>query len=66
MDCPQCGKRMVRWGTGVVLLSYPPQYPWNWRCGCGHREFGGVERGTTEDEQFMAAWHDANAEEQPR
>ena len=64
--CPKCGKSMIRWATGEVLLSYPAQYPWEWRCGCGNRERGGIERGKTEGEIFREAWEAVNTPPTPQ
>lgn len=58
--CPKCGKSMVKMSTGVVLTSNPPQYPWHWKCGCGHVGKGGVDRGFTQDQMFMNQWNFLN------
>ncbi len=60
MSCPKCNKNMIQRFSHTVLLNYPPQYPWNWWCGCGHTEVGGIERGKTHEEVAMDAWEKAN------
>ena len=62
MVCPKCGKRMIKRDTGIVLTSYPAQHPWNWWCGCGHTEPGGVRRDQTEHEICMELWKQENEE----
>ena len=57
--CPNCGMNMIRRGTGVVLLTYPSQYPWNWWCGCGHTEEGGIEHRVFEP-NCQSMWEEAN------
>jgi len=59
--CSHCGKKMIRVYDSIVLASYPPQYPWKWKCGCGHSETGGVEIGKTSHELFLEKWNRANA-----
>ena len=61
--CPVCGKKMIKRYKDYVLMSYPPQYPWYWWCGCGHEEPGGVERGIAAEEMVMAAWREINGME---
>lgn len=61
--CPKCGKKMIHWDSGDVYATYPPQFPWDWRCGCGHKEKGGVRRGTTAEELFQDEWNRVNEEE---
>lgn len=58
--CPKCGKNMVKESDGLVLTSYPPQYPWHWKCGCGHVGKAGVDRGLTQDQMFMNQWNAVN------
>jgi len=60
MICPECGKKMIQRFTGVVLCTYPAQYPWDWWCGCGHKEKGGVTRGKTEEEIAREEWEALN------
>jgi hypothetical protein len=60
--CPQCGKKMIK-RYNRILPSYPPLYPWEWWCGCGHVEEGGCERGSTLEEQSMSLWKAANQKE---
>jgi hypothetical protein len=59
--CSVCGKVMIKRDTGVALMSYPAQYPWDWWCGCGHTEPGGVRWGKTEVEMAQNEWEQANA-----
>jgi hypothetical protein len=58
--CPQCGRQMIRKYTGAVLPSYPAQRPWNWWCGCGHAESGGVDRDLTDEESLHLRWELSN------
>ena len=58
--CPKCGKQMIKWDQMTVYATNPPQYPWDWRCGCGHQEKGGVRRGKTMEDLFVERWTDAN------
>jgi len=59
--CPACGKKMIRRSTGVVLTSYPAQYPWNWWCGCGHSVEGGVEHAVfLPEDDIKRAWKKIN------
>lgn len=59
-QCPCCDKQMIMVGTGVDLMSYPPKYKREWRCGCWHREAAPAERRRTIDEQFLERWRAAN------
>ena len=44
MKCPKCKNQMFKQYTEEILLSKPPQYPWNWVCvGCGHQFRGGAD-----------------------
>ncbi len=54
--CGKCGKRMIKWLTGMVMLTAPEQYQWIWRCNCGHKAPGGIIRERSEAEQFRAEW----------
>ncbi len=58
--CPACGKRMIQRASDLVLTSYPPQYPWDWWCGCGHTERGGVTVGQTREQVDRARWEAVN------
>lgn len=58
--CDKCGKRMIKKYANFVLTLCPPQHPWDWWCGCGHVEKGGIERGKTPEEVLMEAWEAAN------
>ena len=60
MNCPNCGKKMIKRYTGQVLTSYPPQYPWYWWCGCGETRDGGIEQGKTEEQLAKEEWEKAN------
>ena len=62
MDCPKCGKKMIRTGTGICLTSYPPVYPQIWWCGCGYTEPAESVRVKTELEIKMEAWEKLNKE----
>ena len=57
--CPQCGKKMIKWPTGLRLLVNPPLDCWNWKCGCGHEEKGGSRSGLTEAQNFRIEWEKA-------
>ena len=59
--CPQCGKKMIRRYRPYVLCSYPSLHPWDWWCGCGYSEVGGVERSMTLEEMVRREWEGANA-----
>lgn len=56
-----CGKKMVSWYSSSVLTSAPPMMPWYWRCACGSRESGGIERGNILN-PFMEKWKKANGQ----
>lgn len=58
--CSKCGSNMIKDYHDIYMPSNPPQYPYDWRCGCGFKKSGGVERGKSEDEKFMERWNDAN------
>jgi hypothetical protein len=58
--CNKCGKNMIKVGTGVVLTSYPAQYPQKWWCKCGNEEKAETLRGKTEEEILSGNWEDAN------
>lgn len=62
MTC-ECGKKMIKRSSNIVLTSYPPQYPWYWWCGCGKTREGGVTRGTTEAEIAQRDWERKNSGE---
>lgn len=42
----KCGKKMVKRYDSMVLMSMPPQYRYDWYCGCGNVEHGGKDMGT--------------------
>jgi hypothetical protein len=57
--CPECGKLMIKeWGA--QLSSDPPQQAWVWWCGCGHREWGGVEIHPSFQLRMVGQWEDVN------
>ncbi len=57
----RCGKTMIKCDDGIVLTSYPAQYPWHWWCGgCCFREKGGVRQGKTRDQLDQERWDAAN------
>ena len=58
--CPNCGKWMISTGTGIVLTSYPEQYPQIWWCRCGHTEPAPTLHGMTEHERRLNQWEQAN------
>lgn len=58
--CHICGKKMIKRYANYVLTSYPPQYPWDWWCACGHTELGGVDRGQTDEEILKERWEQEN------
>ena len=58
--CPKCGKRMIRRYRNYALATYPLQRPWDWWCGCGYGEEGGVERELTLDEMAQREWEMIN------
>lgn len=55
-----CGKKMIKRYSRIVLMSQPPQYPYDWWCACGKTEEGGRERGKTAEEMDMEVWEKAN------
>jgi len=59
--CPSCGKLMIRCYANYILCTYPPQHPYDWWCGCGHSEAGGVERCELPKNTLMRQWEAANA-----
>ena len=59
-ECPKCKAQMIQRYENIVYCTYPPQHPWNWWCGCGHTETGGVERGITEEESYLREWRGKN------
>lgn len=59
-QCPECKARMVKKNTGTVLTTDPPQYPYDWWCGCGHEEVGGIERDLTREEKLYRRWKSFN------
>ena len=61
-ECPKCGKKMIKHFLNIVYPTYPPQYPWKWKCGCGYTEEGGIVRGKTDEEIFIERWKEANKE----
>ena len=60
--CPKCSKVMVCVGTGIVLGSYPQQYPMIWWCACDHTEDAGIDRGMVREQMNLEAWGKINAE----
>lgn len=38
-NCPRCGYPMAK----RYLNRYVGPFVWQWVCGCGYREFGGVD-----------------------
>ena len=58
--CPKCGKQMIRRYRDYVLLTYPVQRPWDWWCGCGYSEEGGIELDKTEDQIVREQWEIVN------
>jgi hypothetical protein len=58
--CPVCGKKMIRKYRHYIMATYPASHPWDWWCGCGHKEEGGIERGITPDEALRIQWEEAN------
>ena len=58
--CPECGKRMIKTGTGVILATYPAQHPQMWWCGCGHAEEAETLRGKTVEQLRREEWEDLN------
>lgn len=52
---------MIQWYQNMVLTSYPAQFPWDWKCGCGHSEEGGIEMGKTIEDRFQETWEGENS-----
>lgn len=64
MNCPKCNKKMIKRFAGMVLLTYPAQYPWSWWCGgCNFYCEGGVERGKIDEEIALEQWKAAQEED---
>jgi len=57
--CEVCGKWAIKQSTGLVLMSYPPQFPMEWKCACGWAMGAGVVRGKTNEELFLDEWNNA-------
>ena len=63
MNCPKCNLIMIKRRRGAIaLLTCPPQYPMEWWCGCGYREFAGYEYEKTADEVTREEWEQINDE----
>jgi hypothetical protein len=45
----ECGKKMIKRYFGMVLMTNPPQYPYDWWCGCGRTENAGRDVGQAPD-----------------
>ncbi len=58
--CENCGKKAIKMSTGIVLTSYPPQYPMIYKCGCGWTKEAEIVRGQTEEEMFQENWNNIN------
>jgi len=58
--CPNCGKKMIKRYEDYILLTNPPQHPWFWWCGCGHKEKGGIDKGESIGEIYREIWKDIN------
>lgn len=54
----KCGKKMIKRYTGMVLMSNPPRYSFDWWCGCGNTEVGGSDapQMESEDERYRKIW----------
>ena len=62
--CDRCGKRMIRHDTERQVSDSPPQYVWEWWCGCGWREWGGVLMMNSNKGYLQKQWERANGEAQ--
>ena len=59
--CPKCEKKMVKRYAEAILLSSPPKHPWDWFCGCGYRETGGMDiGGLVGDDRAIQEWKRVN------
>jgi len=58
--CPKCQKKMIKRSTGIVLSSYPQQYPMMWWCGCGHQEPAETIQGKTDEQVSREEWERIN------
>ena len=58
--CPECGKFMICRYANYALLTWPPQFPWSWWCGCGHTEYGGIKVDELPEDTLMRQWEAAN------
>lgn len=56
----KCGHNMIKQSTGIVHLTYPPQYPMIWKCACGNTEEAETVRGKTDEDVFMELWRRVN------
>lgn len=56
----ECGKWMIKRSTGIVLTSYPPQYPMMWWCACGKTKDAETVYGKTDEQIAKEEWDKAN------
>ena len=58
--CPECNKKTIKTGTGIVLTSYPPLYPQKWWCGCGYEEPAETLTSKTKEQTRQEEWMEIN------
>jgi hypothetical protein len=72
MNCPKpgCGAEMIETMDGSECVCIwacvfePPQLRWEWRCGCGHREYSRMEIMVGPD-HWLDRWKNANPSREP-
>ena len=57
--CPKCGRKMILYETGTVLMSYPCQHERMWWCGCGHVMEAPPRKMGREQDVLRKAWKEA-------
>lgn len=55
--CENCSKWAIKVPTGVVLTSYPAQYPQMWKCACGWSQEAGTTMELSNEEVFKRNWN---------
>jgi hypothetical protein len=66
--CSNCGKWMIKWGSGLIIDTFPSRHEIAWICSCGHREdFGFVNESDamnlmSNGGHFKCEWEKANGE----
>jgi hypothetical protein len=58
--CPKCPAWMIRYPTGVMLTSNPPQVEMVWWCACGYSEASAPARQSLIADQRFEWWQAVN------